>query len=160
MSLILDIDNKKESRDNLDELFLKSKDIALQPIKMLFETEINLERQKKTRHLSLKVNKSKEKVKEKEKVQKSSRTKKSIKSQKSQKSTSNNDKKPSRKKSGHDSQIYNSNIVIVHDEEDEQSCGDPIEKEVEKLKKLMAKNRRKKKKGTNKSCKPYLASSK
>ena len=47
MSLILDIDNKKESRDNLDELFLKSKDIALQPIKMLFETEINLERQKK-----------------------------------------------------------------------------------------------------------------
>ena len=129
MSLILDIDNKKESRDNLDELFLKSKDIALQPIKMLFETEINLERQKKTRHLSLKVNKSKEKVKEKEKGQKSSRTKKSRRSQKSQKSTSNNDKKPSRKKSGHDSQIYNSNIVIVHDEEDEQSCGDPIEKE-------------------------------
>ena len=153
MSLLLDIDTKKESRDNLDELFLKSKDIALQPIKMLFETEINLERQKKTRHLSVKVNKSIEKEK------KTIKTKKTKKSQKSQKSTSNTNKKSHRGKSCHDSQLYNSNIVIIHDEE-EDSCGDPIEKEVEKLKKLMAKNRRKKKKGTNKSCKPYLASSK
>jgi ribosome-associated translation inhibitor RaiA len=86
-------------------------------------------------------------------------TPKTQKSQKSQKSTSNTNKKSHRRKSGHDSQIYNSNIVIVHDEE-EESCGDPIEKEVEKLKKLMAKNRRKKKKGTSKSSKSYSASSK
>ena len=153
MTLLIDIDTKKESKDNLDELFLQSKDIALQPLQMLFEAEVKHERSKKTRHLSEKVNKSVEKEK------KTSRTKKRKKTQKSQKSTSNTNKKSHRRKSGHDSQIYNSNIVIVHDEE-EESCGDPIEKEVEKLKKLMAKNRRKKKKGTSKSSKSYSASSK
>ena len=156
MSLLLDIDTKKESRDNLDELFLQSKDIALQPIKMLFEIEEKLERSKKTRHLSVKVNKSIEKEK---KTIKTIKTKKTKKSQKSQKSTSNTNKKSHRGKSCHDSQLYNSNIVIIHDEE-EESCGDPIEKEVEKLKKLIAKNRRKKKKGTSKSSRPYSASSK
>jgi hypothetical protein len=156
MSLLLDIDTKKESKDNLDELFLQSKDIALQPLQMLFEAEVKHERSKKTRHLSVKVNKSIEKDK---KTSRTKKRKKTQKSQKSQKSMSNTNKKSHRRKSGHDSQIYNSNIVIVHDEE-EESCGDPIEKEVEKLKKLMAKNRRKKKKGTSKSSKSYSASSK
>ena len=66
--------NKKENNDNVDEDFLKSKDIALQPLNMIFEPEIDYEKvNTKSRHLSLKINKEK----------KSSRSKKSRKSQKS-----------------------------------------------------------------------------
>ena len=102
----------------------------------------NIDLGAKVRHLSIKAKKEK----------KSDRSKKS---KKSQKSTSNTNKKSARKKSLRDSQLYSSNIVIVYndEEEDEDSSTDPIEKEVEKLKKLMSKSRAKKKKRTSKSCK-------
>ena len=60
-------------------------------------------------------------------------------------------------------ELFDTESVVVdwthHDEEENGSCGDPIGKEVEKLTKLMAKNRKKNKKGTSKSCKPYYANS-
>ena len=121
--------------------FLNSKDKALEPIKFLFENDEDFDISPKVRHLSIKVKKEK-------------RTDRSKKSKKSQKSTSNTNKKSTRKKSVKDSQLYSSNIVIVHNDEDEEenSSIDPIGKEVEKLKKLMSKSRSKKKKRT---CKSY-----
>ena len=150
---------KIEPINHFDEDFLISKDNALQPIKFFLENEeddLNIN-QNKVRHLSLRVKKEsyKEKEKESEKEKGTERTKKSRKSHKSQKSTSNTNKKSARKKSIRDSQLYNSNIVIVHDEEnDDCSSTDPIEKEVEKLKKLMSKSKGKKKKKITKSNKP------
>ena len=122
--------------------FLTSKDKALEPIKFLFENDEDLDLSPKVRHLSIKVKKDK-------------RTDGSKKSRKSKGSTSNTNKKSARRKSVRDSQLYSSNIVIVHndEEEDEKSSTDPIEKEVEKLQKLMSKSRTKKKKRTSKSCK-------
>ena len=156
---------KIEPINHFDEDFLISKDKALQPIIFFLENEeddLNIN-QNKVRHLSLRVKKEsyKEKEKESEKEKGTERTKKSKKSQKSQKShksqksTSNTNKKSARKKSIRDSQLYNSNIVIVHDEEDDDcSSTDPIEKEVEKLNKLMSKSKGKKKKKIIKSNKP------
>ena len=142
---------KIEFINHFDEDFLISKDKALQPILFFLENEeddLNINRNK-VRHLSLRVKKESEKEKGTE------RTKKSRKSHKSQKSTSNTNKKSARKKSIRDSHLYNSNIVIVHDEEDDDcSSTDPIEKEVEKLNKLMSKSKGKKKKKIIKSNKP------
>ncbi len=133
---------KSESINQFVDEFLTSKDKALEPIKFLFDNDENIDLGAKVRHLSIKAKKEK----------KSDRSKKS---KKSQKSTSNTNKKSARKKSLRDSQLYSSNIVIVYndEEEDEDSSTDPIEKEVEKLKKLMSKSRAKKKKRTSKSCK-------
>ena len=143
-----------ESIDEFDNWFLKSKDLALQPINFLFESECKKERQK-TKHLSIKVEKnyvrefkssdSKKSKKSKISSQKSDNTRKS------QKSTSNTNKKPNRKK-GRNS-IYNSNVVIVHYEDDDCSSTDPIQKEVEKLNKLLTKKKFSKKKSrkSNKS---------
>ena len=150
---------KIEFINHFDEDFLISKDKALQPILFFLENEeddLNINRNK-VRHLSLRVKKEsyKEKEKESEKEKGTERTKKSRKSHKSQKSTSNTNKKSARKKSIRDSHLYNSNIVIVHDEEDDDcSSTDPIEKEVEKLNKLMSKSKGKKKKKIIKSNKP------
>ena len=158
---------KIEPINHFNEDFLISKDKALEPIKFFLEIEeddlyIN---QNKIRHLSLRVKKEKNKEKEKEsekekgteseKDKGTERTKKSRKSHKSQKSTSNTNKKSAPKKSLKDSQIYNSNIVIVQDEEDDDcSSTDPIEKEVEKLKRFMSRSKGKKKKKTKKPNKP------
>ena len=150
---------KIEPINHFNEDFLISKDKALEPIKFFLEIEeddlyIN---QNKIRHLSLRVKKekNKEKEKESEKEKGTERTKKSRKSHKSQKSTSNTNKKSAPKKSLKDSQIYNSNIVIVQDEEDDDcSSTDPIEKEVEKLKRFMSRSKGKKKKKTKKPNKP------
>ena len=133
---------KSESINKFVNEFLSSKDKALEPIKFLFENDEDLDLSPKVRHLSIKVKKEK----------KSDSTKKS---KKSKNSTSNTNKKSARRKSVRDSQLYSSNIVIVHndEEEDEKSSTDPIEKEVEKLQKLMSKSRTKKKKRTSKSCK-------
>ena len=122
--------------------FLTSKDKALEPIKFLFENDEDLDLSPKVRHLSIKVKKER-------------RTDRSKKSKKSKGSTSNTNKKSVRRKSIRESQLYSSNIVIVHndEEEDEESSTDPIEKEVEKLQKLMSKSRTKKKKRTSRSCK-------
>ena len=150
---------KIEFINHFDEDFLISKDKALQPIIFFLEIEeddLNIN-QNKVRHFSIRVKKEsyKEKEKESEKEKGTERTKKSRKSHKSQKSTSNTNKKSARKKSIRDSHLYNSNIVIVHDEEDDDcSSTDPIEKEVEKLKKLMSKSKGKKKKKITKSNKP------
>ena len=133
---------KSESINKFVNEFLSSKDKALEPIKFLFENDEDLDLSPKVRHLSIKVKKEK----------KSDSTKKS---KKSKNSTSNTNKKSARRKSIRESQLYSSNIVIVHNDEEgeENSSTDPIEKEVEKLQKLMSKSRAKKKKRTSKSCK-------
>ena len=105
-----------------DEDFLVSKDEALQPINIFFENE-----EGKSTEISKR-------------------------SQKSQKSTSNTNKRSARKKSIRDSQLYDSNIIIVNDDEEEdRSPTDPIVKEVEKFKKLMAQSKKKKKKKNKKT---------
>ena len=155
--------NKKvrEPLNHFDDNFLHSKDLALQPITFFFESDCALEEiSSKARHLSLNTNelkkkktsKNKRKSKKSIKSNKSQKSKKSSqKSQDSQKSTSNtNKKKVNQKNSIKDSCLYNSNIVIIHQEDDDCSSSDPIEKEVAKLKKLMSKSRDKKNKKTNK----------
>ena len=142
---------KEEPKNVFDEEFLASKDLALQPIDFFNESNINLEEPPiKQRHLSLK-------SKRLEKDKKSERSRKSQKSQKSQKSTSNTNKKSERRRSvsARDSQVYNSNIVIVHNDDENEDCSstDPIEKEVAKLKKLISKNKEKKKKKNSRSSK-------
>ena len=133
---------KSESINKFVDEFLTSKDRALEPIKFLFENEEEMDLSPKVRHLSIKVKKER-------------KTDISKKSKKSKDSTSNTNKKSARRKSLRESQLYSSNIVIVHhDEEDEEnSSTDPIEKEVEKLQKLMSKSKGKKKKRTSRSCK-------
>ena len=133
---------KSESINKFVDEFLNSKDRALEPIKFLFENEEEMDLSPKVRHLSIKVKKER-------------KTDLSKKSKKSKDSTSNTNKKSPRRKSLRESQLYSSNIVIVHhDEEDEEnSSTDPIEKEVEKLQKLMSKSKGKKKKRTSRSCK-------
>ena len=129
--------SKIEPINCFDEEFLNSKDLALRPINIFFETESILEElPSKTKHLSLKKEK---------KIKKERKSDKSLRSENSKKSTSNNEcKKSGRKKSV--TQIYSSNIVIIHNDDNEDcSSTDPIEKELEKLKKLMAKNKNKKK---------------
>ncbi len=144
---------KIEHVNIFDEDFLVSKDEALQPINIFFENEDKEDlnnNQIKNKHLSLKI------IKENDEEKRSARSKKSKRSQKSQKSTSNTNKKSERKKSIRNSQLYNSNIIIVNDEDDEdRSPTDPIEKEVEKIKKLMARSNKKKKKKNKKSSKSH-----
>ena len=141
-----------ESIDDFDNWFLKSKDLALQPINFFFESECKRERQK-TKHLSMKVEKNYFRACKSSDSKKSKRSsQKSDNTHKSQKSTSNTNKKSNRKK-GRNS-IYNSNVVIVHFEDDDcSSSSDPIQKEVEKLKKLLTKKKFSKKKSrkSNKS---------
>ena len=133
---------KSESINKFVDEFLNSKDRALEPIKFLFDNEEEIDLSPKVRHLSIKVKKDK-------------RTDGSKKSRKSKGSTSNTNKKSARRKSIRESQLYSSNIVIVHNDEEgeENSSTDPIEKEVEKLQKLMSKSKGKKKKRTSRSCK-------
>ena len=139
--------------EEFDNWFLKSKDDALQPINFIFESEC---KQKKSivKHLPLNVETG---ITRKNKRSNSKRSKKSTKSSqktlnthKSQKSTSNTNKKQTEQK-GRDS-IYNSNVVIVHydDEGNDDYSMDPIQKEVEKLKKIILKNKSCKKKGSRK----------
>lgn len=146
---------KIEHVNIFDENFLVSKDEALQPINIFFENEdrddLN-DNRIKGNHLSLK--NIHENVEEK-RTERSKKSKRSKKSQKSLKSTNNTNKKSARKKSIRNSQLYNSNIIIVNDEEEDLSPTDPVEKEVEKLKRLMA--RSKKKKNKNKASSKSLS---
>ena len=142
----INIENIKDPI-NLFSEFLNSKDLALQPISFLSESDCDLkDSTSKTKHLSLNHKNNYEKKKSSGRSKKSNKTEKSEKlSQKSftsQKSTSNTNK--NRKKSIKESNLYSSNIVIIHD--DDCSSTDPIEREVEKLKKLIAKRERKKEK--------------
>ena len=138
---------KAVSKDIFDIEFLNSKDLALQPINFFSQIESNFEEiPTKTKPISLKGKKNLDKDKNTEKTK---RSKKSKDSHKSQKSTNNTNKKYNRKKTRKsDSQIYNSNIIIIHHEDEEENISyrDPIEKEIEKLKKIMSKIADKKKK--------------
>ena len=145
---ILNISWKKKRNliNYFNEDFLNSKDEALQPITLFFENIDILDiPQDKINNF---------RIQEKEKEKKSDNSKKSQNFQNSQRSTSNSNKKSEKRKSITDSQIYSSNIVIVQNEENEDlSPTDPIEKEVEKLKRIMSRNREKKKRRANKSYK-------
>ena len=158
MSIKSSLKKNIDSFDDFSNWFLKSKDIALQPINFIFESECNLEIKKKN-YLSLKSDKQLNEEKESSRSKKSKKSKKSQKSlntQKSQKSTSNISKKHHKRK-GRNS-IYNSNVVIVHYDTNDDDCSstDPIEREVEKLKKLISKNKIKKKKVSDKSNKTNI----
>ena len=156
-SLIQKTRKKKEPINIFDDKFLKSKDIALQPITIFFEISSELEEiPSKTRYLSLehiptiekgkisdRSKKSGKSRKSKRSSQKSEKSEKSEKS-KSQKSTNVTNKKNNKRKSYKDSEKYNSNVVIVH-HDDDCSSTDPIEKEVAKLKRLLSKSKEKKK---------------
>jgi hypothetical protein len=137
---------KLEHVNIFDDDFLVSKDEALQPINIFFGSEDKEDlnnSQIKNKKLSLKITKENDEEK---------RSAKSKRSQKSQKSTSNTNKKSARKKSIRNSQLYSSNIIIINDEEDEdRSPTDPIGKEIEKIKKLMARSKKKKKKKNKKT---------
>ena len=136
---------KLENVNIFDDDFLVSKDEALQPINIFFGSEDKEDlnnSQIKNKKLSLKITKENDEEK------------RSSKSKRSQKSTSNTNKKSARKKSIRNSQLYSSNIIIINDEEDEdRSPTDPIGKEIEKIKKLMARSKKKKKKKNKKSSK-------
>ena len=136
---------KLEHVNIFDDDFLVSKDEALQPINIFFESKDKEDlnnSQIKNKKLSLKITKENDEEK------------RSSKSKRSQKSTSNTNKKSARKKSIRNSQLYSSNIIIINDEEDEdRSPTDPIGKEIEKIKKLMARSKKKKKKKNKKSSK-------
>ena len=133
--------NRTEPKDYFDNDFLTSKDLALQPIHFFSNIDCNLEEiSTKTRHLSLK---GKKELKKDKNSCSSNKSKKSKSSQKSQKSTSNTNQKQEKKRSNKETQIYNSNIVIVQleDENENASYRDPIEEEIKKLKKFMSKSR-------------------
>ena len=146
LSINIKMNRKSEPKNIFDDDFLSSKDAALEPIDYFLDSDNQIDKLEKERHLSLKT-----KIRYK-KDKKSSRSRKSQNSQQSQKSTSNtkNTKEKSKKKSIKsikESQLYNSNIVIVHNvDEDDCSSTDPLEKELEKLNKLMSKSKEKKKK--------------
>ena len=129
----INIENIKDPI-NLFSEFLNSKDLALQPISFLSESDCDLkDSTSKIKHLSLNHKNNYEKKKSSGGSKKSNKTEKSENSKKlsqksftSQKSTSNTNK--NRKKSIKESNLYSSNIVIIHD--DDCSSTDPIEREV------------------------------
>ena len=145
-----------EPINKFDEVFLQSKDLALQPITFFFESDCDLkELPTKSNHLSLSHKnhynrkKSSQRSKKSKKSEKSEKSRKSSqKSLKSQKSTSNTNKKSATRKRSfnNDSNIYSSNIVIVYNDDDCSST-DPIEKELQKFKRMMSKKQKNKKKG-------------
>ena len=147
--------NISEPINKFDEVFLQSKDLALQPITFFIESDCDLkELPTKSNHLSLSHKKQYNRIKSSERSKKSKKSEKSEKSKKSsqkslksQKSTSNTNKKSATRKRSfnNDSHIYSSNIVIVHNDDDCSST-DPIEKEVLKFKRMMSKKQKKKKK--------------
>ena len=139
--------NKMELINIFDEKFLNEKDLALQPISFILELDENFNKENlKKKNLSndnnLQVKNPKE---EKEKSQKS---------QKSQKTKKTKNKDSQKRKSLKDSDLYSSNIVIIQSITDDGSNGssyNKIEKEVEKLKRMMSRGRSKK--NRNKSSK-------
>ena len=106
---------KIEPNNIFDNEFLNEKDLALQPIHFLFESN-NLESNDNLKNKKLSLNNIKiEKI---------------------------------RKKSLTDSNIYNSNIIIIQsvtDEDSEPTSLNPIDREIEKIKKLISKKKAKNK---------------
>lgn len=135
-TLSINMKNKKGPKNIFDNEFLNSKDIALQPITFFIDCNCNLENENHnlpSRHLSLKNKKN---------IDQPKKSVSSKNSRRSQKSTTNSNKKSERKKSLIKSELYNSNIIIINDKD--CSPTDHIQKEVEKLKKLMEKHKKKK----------------
>ena len=142
-----------------NEKFLKEKDIALQPIKFILDIDnnnININNSDYNKDELNSKTKSNNNISLKN-SQKDEKEKKSGKSQKTSKSIKTKEKKnePPKKMSLKNSGLYNSNIVIVQsitDGDSQGSCSDPIEKEVEKIKKMMTRSKSKKyKKKSSKS---------
>ena len=135
-TLSINMKNKKGPKNIFDNEFLTSKDKALQPITFFSECNCNLEKESNnlpSRHLSLKNKKN---------IDRPKKSASSKNSRRSQKSTTNSNRKSERKKSLIKSELYNSNIIIINDKD--CSPTDHIQKEVEKLKKLMEKHKKKK----------------
>ena len=124
-----------------DANFVKEKDNALQPISFIFNESNDLNKQVNSKEKSttsmnnLSINNKKvEKDKNSQKTKETSKLKK-IESPK--------------RKSINNSDLYSSNIVIITDKGSKDSSFDIIEKEVEKLNKMMTKSRSKKKQKKN-----------
>ena len=117
-----------------DEKFLNEKDIALQPISFILDINNNLNNDNLNKNPPLSKNSTLTKNKKEEKDKSPKITKK------------NTSKRKSLKNSG----LYNSNIIIVQsitDEDgDDDSSFNQIEKEVEKIKRMMTKSKSKKNK--------------
>lgn len=129
---------KVELINIFDEKFLNEKDIALQPINFILEKDSSPKNQKKqsivTKNNNINNNVQNKKPNEEIRKKRESK-KKSIKSFKS-------------------SGLYNSNIVIVQsitDGDSEESSVNQIEKEVEKLQKIIKRSKSKKQKNKSKS---------
>ena len=145
MSLKCAWKNKINIVNSFDEAFLKEKDIALQSISFLFAEDNNLNKEEngKRKSTSSRNNLSLKNKKEEKNSQKTKETSKLKKIE-----------SPKRRKSLNTSDLYSSNIVIVTDNGSGDSSFNRIEREVEKLKKMMTKSRSKK--GKRKSNKKEL----
>lgn len=130
-----------------DEKFLNEKDKALQPINFILEIndDIIQENLKKNNSINNKLSIKKSK----EEKDKSSKAKKSKKSK--------NKETPRRKSIKNSSDLYSSNIVIVNSmTEDGSECSsiNKLEREVEKLKRMMSRGRSKKNNKKSSKSKP------
>ena len=130
-----------------DEKFLNEKDIAIQPINFILEIndDIIQENLKKNNSINNKLSIKKSK----EEKDKSSKAKKSKKSK--------NKETPRRKSIKNSSDLYSSNIVIVNSmTEDGSECSsiNKLEREVEKLKRMMSRGRSKKNNKKSSKSKP------
>lgn len=131
MSLKCAWKNKINIINAFDEAFLNEKDIALQSISFIFQDiEENGKRKSTSSRNNLSVkNKKEEKERTSQKTKETSKLKKIV---------------SPKRKSLNNSDLYSSNIVIVTDNGSEDSSHNIIEKEVEKLRKMMTKSRSKK----------------
>ena len=143
--------SQNEPIDIFNDDFLSSKDLALQPIKFFLDPEIGEQFSKNQKNLSLNT------VVEKGKMsQRSAKSNTKI-------STVITNKKMEKQESNTDSHKYNSNIIIVHYDEDyeDRSPKNPLIKEVAKINELISKSKEKKKRkskrkgSTNKSNNSY-----
>jgi hypothetical protein len=134
--------NKINIINVFDEKFIEEKDIALQPISFIFEEVSNINKEEKLKGKNSTSNDLQAKNKKLEKDRNSQKTKETSKLKKIE---------SPKRKSINNSDLYSSNIVIVTDNGSRDSSFNMIEKEVEKLNKLMSKSRSKKnKKRSNK----------
>ena len=123
--------NKIDIINVFDEKFIEEKDIALQPILFIFEEINNINKEEKSKDKNSTSNDSSAKNKKLEKDKISQKTKETSKLKKIE--------SPKRKSINH-SDLYSSNIVIVTDNGSRDSSFNMIEKEVEKLNKMMTKS--------------------
>ncbi len=151
---------KVEIINIFDEKFLNEKDIALQPITSILNNDINNTNNNDDNTKKNNNNNTNQSLKPKQSKPSNTISAKSKKDDKSPKSRKSK-KRDYKRKSMSNSDLYSSNIVIVQSIAEGDSRGssiDPIEKEVEKIKKMMARNRSKKYKKKNTKSKSYKTS--